>query len=224
MPNRLIDGRIPIIFAVDDSQENLELLKLKIEAGGFQFYGCAKGEDALQEIKRLSPDIILMDVNMPYIDGFKLGEKLKNEDVIKEIPLIYLTAMSSKEEIIKGINLGAVDYITKPFNTEEVFLKLRNHIKLIKGHEKIFQIKKMQVVRALVVKLNHEINHTISDSFSSLYKIRKDLDNDHVDTLEKSLIKIVDFVKDISALALSDDEILTEDYGLGSDRMVKIVK
>lgn len=119
-----------VILIVDDTPTNLDLLLDLLEADGFKVVVAEDGKRAIDLAEYAPPDLILLDVLMPGIDGFETCHRLKANPVTQEIPVIFLTAVSDNLDKIKGLHLGAVDYITKPLNHEEVLARVNTHIRL----------------------------------------------------------------------------------------------
>ncbi|MBW4671176.1 MAG: response regulator [Cyanomargarita calcarea GSE-NOS-MK-12-04C] len=119
-----------IILVVDDTQINLEVLFALLDDSGFKVLIAENGESAIQKANYALPDLILLDILMPGIDGFETCRRLKQNEATKAIPVIFLTAMADTVDKVKGFNLGAVDYITKPIHPEEVLARVETHLKL----------------------------------------------------------------------------------------------
>ncbi|AFY40668.1 response regulator receiver sensor signal transduction histidine kinase [[Leptolyngbya] sp. PCC 7376] len=118
------------ILLVDDNATNLKVLTEAIRGQGWTTLVATDGESALEQIEYAQPNLILLDVMMPGIDGFETCKRLKSNDVTADIPIIFMTALSDTVDKVKGLELGAVDYITKPFQQEEVIARARLHLKL----------------------------------------------------------------------------------------------
>ena len=118
------------VLIVDDTPANIDVLDLFLEKQGYKISIAQSGESALDLADRISPDLILLDVMMPGIDGFETCRRLKLNDKNKDIPIIFITARNEPADIIKGFSLGGVDYITKPFSQEEVCARVHLHLKL----------------------------------------------------------------------------------------------
>ncbi|MCP4398981.1 MAG: response regulator [bacterium] len=116
------------ILIVDDSPTNLEILSNYLARAGYEIFVKKDGIRALESLEKNHPDIILLDIVMPEIDGFETCRRLKENDVTKDIPIIFMTALSETQDKIKGFKLGAVDYITKPFQKEEVLERVNTHL------------------------------------------------------------------------------------------------
>jgi putative two-component system response regulator len=123
------------ILVVDDTEENIEIL-VELLSDIYDISVAMDGEDAIESLKKEIPDLILLDIMMPGIDGYEVCEILKNNENTKYIPIIFLTALTDAREEEKGLNLGAVDYITKPFNPSLVKARVKNQLelKLLRDH------------------------------------------------------------------------------------------
>lgn len=120
----------PQILIVDDHPTNIKVLSDLLIEYGFAVLVAKDGKNALQKLQRVTPDLILLDVLMPGIDGFETCQRLKAQENTKEIPVIFMTALSDAIDKIKGLTLGAVDYITKPLQHEEVIARINVHLQL----------------------------------------------------------------------------------------------
>ena len=121
----------PVILMVDDTPANLGVLSEFLGDDGYEVLVAEDGESALQRASYAHPDLILLDVLMPQMDGFDTCRRLKEQKATKDIPVIFMTALSDTVNKVKGFELGAVDYITKPFQQEEVRARVSTHLKLL---------------------------------------------------------------------------------------------
>ena len=121
------------VMVVDDVEMNVDLL-VEVLGSDYEVSVAMDGESAIRDIEENPPDLILLDIMMPVMDGYQVCEELKKRDKTKNIPIIFLTALSEEQNEVKGLRLGAVDYITKPFNAELVKARVRNHLEL-KRHQ-----------------------------------------------------------------------------------------
>jgi two-component system, sensor histidine kinase and response regulator len=124
------------ILIVDDTPENLQVLASILQKRHYEVNMAASGEDALFMVNEKKPDLILLDISMPEMDGYQVCEKLKSTPLTKEIPVIFLTAHNDIESIVRGFDCGAVDYVTKPCNPTELIVRIRTHLEL-KRHREI---------------------------------------------------------------------------------------
>ncbi len=120
----------PLILIVDDVPRNLQVLGNILKEEKYQISVATTGEDALEMLQHMHPDLILLDIMLPGIDGYEVCRRLKSDENTCEIPVIFLTAKTDSEDIIKGLKLGAVDYVTKPFNGIELLSRVRTHVEL----------------------------------------------------------------------------------------------
>lgn len=118
------------IFVVDDNPRNLNVLFDHLEMSNFRVMGSISGELALEAIPQVQPDLILLDIMMPGIDGFETCRRLKANPETRDIPVIFITALADTSDEVKGLEIGAVDYITKPIKIEMVLARVRTHLAL----------------------------------------------------------------------------------------------
>lgn len=119
-----------VILIVDDTPTNLEMLLDILEDAGFKVVVAEDGESAIEMVEYAPPDLILLDILMPRLDGFETCRRLKSNPKTADIPIIFMTALIDNVEKLKGLNLGAVDYVTKPFEHEEVLARINIHLRL----------------------------------------------------------------------------------------------
>ncbi len=136
------------ILIVDDKIENLDVLFTCLEEFGFRLMIARSAKEMLDRLGRAVPDMILLDVRMPVIDGFTACSILKENGKWSEIPVIFITALSDTIDKVKGFELGAVDYITKPFQQEEVLARIKTHL-TIERLKKELQAKNTELKEAL---------------------------------------------------------------------------
>lgn len=120
----------PLILVVDDTPANLQLLFELLSTQGFDLSVAENGESALEQLEYVRPDLILLDVLMPRLDGFETCRRFKERPDTRDIPVIFMSALTETVDKVKGFVLGAVDYITKPFQQEEVLARITTHLTL----------------------------------------------------------------------------------------------
>jgi len=136
------------ILVVDDEKSNIDVLN-HILKEKYKLYIAKNGENAIKIATENTPDLILLDIIMPEMDGFEVLTKLKGSDTTKGIPVIFITGQDSKEDEIKGLNLGAVDYITKPFHNVIVEARIGTHMKIVEQMHIIDRLSKVDELTGL---------------------------------------------------------------------------
>jgi len=121
------------ILLVDDDQDLLAVLELKLSGDGFKVQTALDGESALKKIKKKSPDLVILDVNLPGMNGMEICKTLRSEEQTKNIPILMLTARDEEIDRVLGLEFGADDYVTKPFNTRELVLRIKSILKRAQG-------------------------------------------------------------------------------------------
>src|SRR5450755_4273496 len=117
-----------IVLVVDDSPETLRLLTDAIEEAGMTVLVAREGEHALSIVEKVLPDVILMDAVMPGMDGFEACRRLKRNSMLAHVPVIFMTGLTETEDIVKGLEAGGVDYVTKPIVPDELLARIRVHL------------------------------------------------------------------------------------------------
>ena len=117
------------IAVVEDNQTNIDLIRYQLDAEGFDIFIEKTGKKGMKMIKEKEPDLVLLDIGLPDIDGFELCKALRSDVKTKNYPIIMLTARTEDSDRIEGLKLGADDYITKPYNAEELILRIKNLLK-----------------------------------------------------------------------------------------------
>jgi signal transduction histidine kinase len=161
---------IGVILIVDDNPTNLDILSETLANGGFEVAAATSGEAALKQLQYDLPDLILLDVMMPPgIDGFETCQRLKLNSQTREIPVIFMTAVTDTTAKVKGFNLGAVDYITKPFQQQEVLARVQLHVKL----QRMTKALEEQAVQ--LKQWNHRLEQRIAEKTTELAQSLQEL-------------------------------------------------
>ena len=118
------------ILVVDDTPANVELLVRMLASRGYVSEAAGSGAEALAAVRNEAPDLILLDINMPGMDGFEVCRQLKSDPALRDIPVLFISAQHESSDKVRAFQLGAVDYVTKPFQLVEVFARIETHLKL----------------------------------------------------------------------------------------------
>jgi DNA-binding response OmpR family regulator len=142
------------ILVVEDNVDNLRMLKIILEEEGYSVRPTTNGTIALSAAKAIPPDLVLLDITLPDIDGFEICRALKKTPNTKDVPIIFLTGKTSTDEMLRGFQVGGADYITKPFSNEVVLARISTHLQLRKMHvELIDKNKNLELAMASIKNL-----------------------------------------------------------------------
>jgi two-component system sensor histidine kinase/response regulator len=171
------------VLVVDDNPTNLSVLVNLLRDVGLRVLVATDGESAIEQIEYVKPDLILLDVMMPGIDGFETCQRLKANAETSKIPIIFMTALSETVDKVRGLSLGAVDYVTKPFEHEEVLIRIRTHLTIAKQRQQIeSQNRNLQTEisdrkraeEALTIFL-HAVSHDLRNPVTGLLMVLNNL-------------------------------------------------
>ncbi|WP_352508239.1 MULTISPECIES: response regulator [unclassified Mesorhizobium] len=127
----------PRILAVDDTPENLEILRMRLEANGYEVATAADGEEGLAKARELTPDLILLDIMMPKLDGISVVRLLKQDLSLRSIPVILVTAKADTRDVVEGLDAGGDDYLTKPFEHQALLARVRSMLRQKALHDTV---------------------------------------------------------------------------------------
>ncbi len=157
------------VLIVDDVPENIQILVHLLNEKGLKVNFAESGIKALKAIKNNIPDLILLDVSMPGMDGFEVCEKLKKDPLTADIPVIFLTAKVDQEDVINGLEKGAVDYVTKPFNSNELISRIFTHLELKHNRDLITrQNEELSKLNEVKNQLFSVISHDMKNLFNNI--------------------------------------------------------
>lgn len=149
------------ILIVDDVKLNLRILEDHLKSE-YNIIKAFNGKEAIEIAEKELPDLILMDIIMPVMDGVDATLYLKKKELTKHIPIIFITALDQINDIKKGFEAGGIDYIIKPYNPQEVMLRVNTQIKLINYQKQIIELERKNSVLAMTVTANHELRQPLT--------------------------------------------------------------
>ena len=157
------------ILIVDDVMSNVLLLKVLLTNEKFAIATASNGRQALEQVEKENPDLVLLDVMMPDMSGFEVAQHLKSNPNTADIPIIFLTALNSTADIVKGFQVGAIDFISKPFNKEELIIRVTHQISLVAAKRLILsKTEELQRTIAGRDKLYSVIAHDLRSPMGSI--------------------------------------------------------
>lgn len=151
----------PLILIVDDEEDNLVLLEKRLKASGFDTIEAKDGEEALSQAFKYLPALILLDIMMPKKDGYEVLDILRKDDKTKDIPVILLTAKAEVPDKVKGLELGAEDYVTKPFDFKELLARINSHLETKKEYEEKIKGEKLIALSTMMMGVAHEVRNPL---------------------------------------------------------------
>lgn len=198
-------GLVPsdfLVLIVDDTEANVILLSHVLKAEGFNIMVAFNGADTLEILEARKPDLILLDVMMPEMSGYEVCSRINEIDDLKHIPVIFLSALSETSNKVEGFESGGVDYITKPFQKEEVLARIKNHLYLAKlQKEREEQIQVLKEREAELENLNRKkdslirmVSHDIKNPLVGIVGITKMINErpDMLDQQKKEMLEAVE--------------------------------
>ncbi len=144
--------RTPHVLIVDDNDVNRAVLRTMLGDAGYELTEAANGTDALQAARERQPDLILLDVMMPGLDGYATCAELKRDPETRDVPVIFLSALAQTADRVRGLELGALDWVTKPFDRSEVLVRVRNQIRIATLTQQLCSTNRELVAQADVLR------------------------------------------------------------------------
>lgn len=222
-----------LILVVDDVSKNLQILGSILDEVGYSTTFAISGAQALERLETAKPDLILLDMMMPDMDGLQICSIIKSNPETCDIPVIFLTASQSSEHIIQAFDKGAVDYLTKPFNTRELLARVRNHLELKHTRDQLKKalkelvesrdaaLKSAQIKSQFLANMSHEIrtpmNGVLGMTELLLQTPLTPQQLDYVQTLKNSgnnLLVIINDILDYSKLEAGEMRLQYEEFNL----------
>jgi signal transduction histidine kinase len=147
------------ILVVDDNADNVELLTKRLEAGGYRTCEAYDGEQALEVVAREEPDLVILDVMMPKLDGFEVCHRLKTDERTRQLPVLLLTAKREVPDKVRGLDTGADDYVTKPFNPQELMARVRSLLNQRTFQDRRVTEEKLGALGQMAEGVAHEVRN-----------------------------------------------------------------
>ncbi len=202
------------VLVVDDQPVNVQLLKRALEREGLTVIPAHTGQDALDLVQREHPDLILLDVMMPDMDGIEVCQRLQQDSRHKNIPVIFITARSSKEGRLAGLGVGAVDYITKPIDLDETIARVQTQLRVVAVNREMIDLqrrleeaRRAASIGAITQGIAHNLNNLLGVVLGYLDLIksnahRPDTVRANADNLEAAVQRIVGIIRQLGSLVV----------------------
>jgi len=195
------------ILIVDDQPMNVQLLMRKLEREGFAVEGVCSGQEALDSVARALPDLILLDVMMPDMDGFEVCMRLQDNEAARNIPVIFVTARGAREHKIEGLTVGAVDYITKPVDLDEMVARVRTQLRVVDLQRRLVEARRAATIGAMTQGIAHNLNNMLAVvlGYVDLIKLHYNKPENvrtNAANIEKAVKRIAGVIKQLNALVI----------------------
>jgi len=197
------------ILIVDDTVDTVELLKKRLRSEGYDTAEAYDGEECLRQVDAYNPDLILLDVMMPKLNGYEVCERLKADENSRYIPVLMLTAKSEVENKVKGLDIGADDYLAKPFDYKELSARVRSLLTIKTAHEKLAEEEKSEALDHMIDEVAHEIRNPLVSIGGFARRVYKNLP--HGDANKKYMEMIIEDVARLETMIKQLIELKTAD-------------
>ncbi|HXQ82234.1 MAG TPA: response regulator [Opitutaceae bacterium] len=202
------------ILVVDDQAINVQLLKRKLEHDKLEVLTASNGLEALEQVKAHKPDLILLDLMMPDMDGMEVAQRLQTSSDTRSIPIIFVTARTTKESKLEGLNVGAVDYITKPIDLDETVARVQTQLRFaainrenLELQRRLEESRRAATIGAVAQGIAHNLNNLLGVVIGYLDLIKSGFDKPqtvkkNAQNLDDAIQRIVGIVRQLSTLVV----------------------
>jgi CheY-like chemotaxis protein len=204
----------PSILVVDDQPINVQLLKRKLEREGIRVTAAYNGLEALDLTRKVMPDLILLDVMMPDMDGIEVCQRLQADETTRGIPVIFVTARTTKESKLEGLGVGAVDYITKPIDLDETLARVQTQLRFVAVNRQLVDLtrrleeaRRAATIGAVTQGIAHNLNNLLGVVIGYLDLVKAYYDKPeqvkkNAQHVEDAVQRIVAIIKQLSTLVV----------------------
>ena len=205
---------LPKILVIDDQPINVQLLKRKLEREGLRVIAAFNGREGLELIQREKPDLILLDVMMPDMDGIEICQRLQADEGTRAIPVIFITARTTKESKLEGLGVGAVDYITKPIDLDETLARVQTQLRFVAINREMVDLqrrleeaRRAATIGAVTQGIAHNLNNLlgVAIGYLDIIKVASDKPDqvrNSVQHIDAALQRIVVIIRQLSSLVV----------------------
>lgn len=202
------------ILVVDDQPINVQLLKRKLERGGLEVFTANNGLEALEQVRKHKPDLILLDLMMPDMDGIEVCQRLQASSETRSIPVIFVTARTTKESKLEGLSVGAVDYITKPIDLDETVARVTTQLRFaainrenLELQRRLEESRRAATIGAVAQGIAHNLNNLLGVVIGYLDLIKGGYDKPGIvrknaQNVDDAIQRIVGIIRQLSTLVV----------------------
>jgi len=214
-----------VLLVDDDSDVLLYISTILTREGNYSIETAEDGEEALKKVASDPPDIIILDLMMPGINGMEVCRSLKSDEVTKYIPVIMLSARRDITDIVEGMETGANDYLTKPFNPEELVARLQVHLRIRALEEELASKRELEGIMKMSITRQHEINNPVTGVIGNAELLRdwKNLSAEEIDEFLVSILDSAARIKNIIGQMKKITHVVSTSY-IGGREMIDIEK
>ena len=193
------------ILIVDDAVDTVELLRKRFHSEGYDTAEANDGEEALQKVEQYHPDLIVLDVMMPKLDGYEVCRRLKADENTKYVPVLMLTAKGEIENKVKGLEIGADDYLPKPFDYKELSARVKSLLTIKEAREKLVEEEKSEALEKMMDEVAHEIRNPLASIGGFAKRVydklpEGDPNKKYMEMIMDDVLKLEDMVKQLIEL------------------------
>ncbi len=205
------------VLVVDDNKDNIELLEAYLKANDYRVVSASNGHEALERVKKAPPDLVLLDIMMPVMNGYEVCKRLKEDERTRFIPVVMITALKDLDDKIKGIEVGADDFLTKPFNKQELLPRVRSLLKIKRLHDELaksyLDLQELQRTKeSLTQMIVHDLKNPLTGVMANLEIVAME---EHVEAREcleaaqRSCALLFNMIQDLLDVSRSEEGKLT---------------
>ncbi|HEX29202.1 TPA: hybrid sensor histidine kinase/response regulator [Candidatus Poribacteria bacterium] len=211
------------ILVIEDSRTQALKTQLLLQREGYEVETAFDGEEGWERILNWKPDVVLLDINLPRKNGFDLLKEIRNRDELASMQVIMLTAYGDVDSLAKALELGADDYISKPFNDRELSARVKASLRMKKLQDRVIKAERLAAVGALVVTMSHEINNPLTGIIGNCQIIltKGDSLDPEIKERVRSIMDMAGRISKVIQKAANLKDVVTKPY-LGDTKMLDL--
>lgn len=192
-----------LILIVDDVLQNLQVIGTALIDAGYEISMATSGQQCLDMLENIYPDLILLDIMMPEMNGYEVCKRIKSNEILKEIPVIFLTAKTETKDVLDAFEVGGSDYVTKPFNQAELLARVNTHISLRKSKDMLLLINNR--LKDILQNNQNTLDLLEEKVLKNIQAIKNNIDNF---LNSNSSVNVLDLLKETTNVINSTEDII----------------